>query len=70
MFKFQQVETRCQKNMQSSVKGYLLSVGAGFFAFSWKDNLLHQCLLFAANDDSIEMQAIGADLYYYNCIII
>lgn len=70
LFKFQQVETRCQKNIQSSVKEYLLSVGAGFFAFSWKGNLLHRCLLFAASDDSVEMQAIGADLHYYNCIII
>lgn len=66
----QQGEARCHKNIQSSVKGYLLSMGAGFFAFSWKVILLHQCLLFAVYDDSIETQAVGTDLYYYSCVII
>lgn len=43
--------------------------GQDFLFFPGK---LYYCIsvLFAANDDSIEMQAVGADLYYYNSLII
>lgn len=68
LFKLKQVETRCQKNIQSSVKGHLLSVGAGFFT-QFPGSLLY-CVSVCYLQPMMIVQAVGADLCYYHCIII